>query len=160
MKEKEELPKQEYNLNIKKAFFWLTVIFLMVLIFKLSSQPAATSNQLSKGVTEVVVDLIEKVTPAEPNVADLNHIVRKYAHFFAYLLLGGLVSVAMNYDVKGKKRITITIIFCVLYAISDEIHQIFVPGRGPQVKDVLIDSAGALIGILMFEIYLKIKKMV
>ena len=39
--------------------------------------------------------------------------------------------------------------FCSLYAISDEVHQLFVPGRGAQVKDVFIDIAGAAVGIFL-----------
>lgn len=51
--------------------------------------------------------------------------------------------------VDRSKRIAIALLTCVLYAISDEVHQSFVPGRGAQVKDVLIDSAGAIVGIGM-----------
>lgn len=48
----------------------------------------------------------------------------------------------------GYQTIGLALLICVLYAISDEIHQHFVPGRGAQVKDVLIDSAGASVGIV------------
>jgi VanZ family protein len=43
-------------------------------------------------------------------------------------------------------------VFCVLYAVSDEVHQLFVPGRGAQVTDVLIDNAGAFVGIGIYEV--------
>lgn len=39
---------------------------------------------------------------------------------------------------------------CIVYAVSDEIHQLFVPGRGAQVKDVMIDSTGAFAGIIIY----------
>lgn len=120
-----------------------------MVIFYLSAQPAATSNQLSKGVTQVVVEVIEMVTPARPTVDGLNHLVRKYAHFSAYFLLGFFTSTALGHDVKGRRRVIYALLFCGLYAISDEVHQMFVPGRGPQLKDVLIDSAGATIGVFM-----------
>jgi len=48
-------------------------------------------------------------------------------------------------------------VFCVLYAISDETHQIFVPGRSAQISDVLIDSVGAIVGILMYLVLARIK---
>ncbi|MFP5109854.1 VanZ family protein [Neobacillus sp. C211] len=41
---------------------------------------------------------------------------------------------------------------CVLFAVSDEFHQLFVAGRGAQVKDVFIDSAGAIVGIVIYGI--------
>jgi VanZ family protein len=43
-------------------------------------------------------------------------------------------------------------VFCILYAISDEVHQLFVLGRGAQVVDVLIDSLGAFVGIGMYRV--------
>ena len=43
-----------------------------------------------------------------------------------------------------------TIIFCMLYAATDEFHQLFVPGRGAQVRDVVIDTCGSLIGTAVF----------
>ncbi|MEH7223204.1 VanZ family protein [Bacillus sp. JJ1566] len=46
----------------------------------------------------------------------------------------------------------------MIYAISDEIHQIFVPGRGPQVADVVIDSARAIAGIAMYMLIVRIVK--
>jgi VanZ family protein len=58
------------------------------------------------------------------------------------------------------KEVFIALIFCILYATSDEIHQAFVPGRGPQVKDVFIDSAGSFIGIGMYELIGKFKKVI
>jgi VanZ family protein len=46
--------------------------------------------------------------------------------------------------------IKLTLLICVLYAISDETYQIFVPGRSAQLSDVLIDSVGAVAGIVMY----------
>ena len=48
---------------------------------------------------------------------------------------------------SGGKKIAIALVVCILFAISDEFHQLFVPGRGAQVKDVLIDTAGAIVGM-------------
>lgn len=109
---------------------WAAVLLWMVVIFNLSSQPAHQSNKLSTGVTQVIVKTVKKVAPkSEFDIKKFNHYVRKNAHFFAYLVLGILVMNAM----RGKTR---ALMICILYAISDEVHQMFVPGRGPQVKDV------------------------
>lgn len=127
---------------------WIIVLIWMVLIFNFSAQPAETSNELSQGVTKVVVETVEKVTPIEEMKINLNHIIRKCAHFTVYLVLGILVLYAFRRSgVRGWKAFSFTLAICILYAISDEFHQQFVAGRGPQVKDVFIDSSGALVGI-------------
>ncbi|MDB6354155.1 VanZ family protein [Trichococcus sp. K1Tr] len=80
-------------------------------------------------------------------------LIRKSAHFIAYLILGFLVSYALkNEDVTATawKRRGASLLFCVAYAVSDEFHQQFVPGRGPLLKDVLIDGSGAALGIILY----------
>jgi len=136
----------------KKVISWIAVIIWMSVIFYLSAQPAASSNQLSKCVTEIIVEMIEKVTSINLEVNDINHFVRKNAHFIAYLILGGLVYNAIIFNVSGSNLIIIAGLICVGYAVSDEFHQMFVPGRGPQLKDVFIDSGGATVGILTYQL--------
>jgi VanZ family protein len=133
---------------------WLIVVIWMLLIFNLSSQPAQNSDKLSIGVTEKVVETVENVTPkTELNLDSLNHIVRKNAHFFIYLALAIWVQIALSKNrIIGYKRLLLVIGICVLYASSDEYHQLFVAGRGAQVKDVFIDSAGAIVGIVVYRI--------
>lgn len=131
----------------KKHLIWLPVILFMVLIFYLSHQPATTSSELSTGITEVIIQAIEKIIPdMDFDMENLNHTVRKNAHFFAYLFLGVLVINACRKS--GIKGFLYAFIISVLYAMSDEFHQLFVPGRAGQVKDIIIDSAGAATGIL------------
>jgi VanZ family protein len=134
---------------------WAAVVLWLVFIFYLSAQPVYESNMLSKRVTEVVVETVEKVAPeSKLDVNRMNHLLRKNAHFFAYLMLGILMMNLLGRSgVGGTKGIVLALGICVLYAISDEVHQLFVPGRGAQVRDVLIDSAGAIIGIRMYSIY-------
>ncbi len=144
-----EIKKDLYKMTFNKILSWTAVVLWMALIFNMSSQVAEQSDQLSKGITKVIIKTVEKIAPkAEFNIDDLDHILRKNAHFFAYLVLGVLVTNALRRNgVKGYRSVLIAIGICVLYAASDEVHQIFVPGRGPGVKDVIIDSAGAIVGI-------------
>ena len=87
---------------------------------------------------------------------DLHHFIRKNAHFFIYLVLGVLVKVAlMNSGIRGFKAIGIGVVVCVGYAFSDEFHQSFVPGRGAQLSDVVIDSCGAGIGMVLQILFFK-----
>ena len=132
-----------------KFLSWTAVILWMALIFNLSSQVAEQSNELSTGITEVIVKTVEKVAPqAAFDIKSFNNILRKNAHFFAYLVLGILLLNALSRSgVNGYRGVILALGICILYAISDEVHQLFVPGRGGQVKDVIIDSAGAGAGI-------------
>ncbi|TCO68517.1 VanZ family protein [Marinisporobacter balticus] len=141
---------------------WIAVILWMFLIFNLSSQVADESDKLSKGITEIVIKTVEKVEPrVDFDISRFNHIVRKNAHFFAYLALGIFVMNAMRRSGRyGYKSVVLVLLICILYAISDEVHQLFVPGRGPGVKDVLIDSAGASVGTLVHLGMSRIKKKV
>jgi VanZ family protein len=143
-----------------KFLSWTAVILWMALIFNLSSQVAEQSNELSTGITEVIVKTVEKVAPqAEFNIKSFNNVLRKNAHFFAYLVLGILVLNALRRSgAHGYRSLMIALGICVLYAISDEVHQLFVPGRGGQVRDVIIDSAGACVGIGVYWVVGKLVK--
>lgn len=148
--------RKEYGVEItkKKKFSifisWALVFLWMGVIFSLSAQVATDSNGLSRGVTEVVLDAVEKVAPSTSvSVESLNHFIRKEAHFFAYLILGLLVSHAFSrHGLHGAENARHTLVICLLYAVSDEAHQILVPGRGPSLVDVFIDGMGAVIGLL------------
>ena len=134
----------------RKVFSWTLVILWMALIFYMSHQPATKSSELSSGITVIISDIIQKVvTDIKLNQDSLSHIIRKSAHFLEYMVLGVLVVNSLLDTDKTKSRlIFLAILMCILYAISDEIHQIFVPGRSGQVSDVLIDSLGGLAGVL------------
>lgn len=121
----------------------------MAVIYYLSAQPAAVSDELSTRIAEAIVQKVDQVAPQmEFDIRSLNHLVRKHAHFLAYLILGMLVIHTLRrFGIHRYRGAGLTLLICVLYAISDEVHQMFVPGRGPGLKDVLIDSSGAIVGI-------------
>lgn len=137
--------------RLKKLLLVCIVLFWLIVIFLLSSQPASHSNDLSQGITEKVVRAIEKVTNQQLDLNQWNHWIRKNAHFFLYFILGiFLMSGLTAFRVRLRRASLYAFGISVLYAISDEAHQLFVDGRGGQVRDVLIDSAGAALGILLF----------
>jgi VanZ family protein len=148
------------NQNKKRVIFYVVILFWLSIIFVLSSQPVSKSNALSKKITEIVINSAERAAPNSNFDFDrTNHLIRKNAHFFSYLILGILIINLMKKSKMGRFKIfIISISFCIVYAISDEFHQIFVSGRGAQIKDVLIDSAGSLMGIAIYEAISKIKK--
>lgn len=130
----------------------------MAVIFLLSAQTRESSSKLSTGITAQIVDLVASVTHMTQEgkasaVIGLHNIVRKAAHFTLYAALG-FSSAAMFGGFRtndGRWKIVLySVVFCCLYAVSDELHQRFVSGRGPQVTDVMIDTAGALFGSAVF----------
>lgn len=136
-------------MKIYRAISWLAVIFWMGVIFYLSHQVAADSSQLSSGITEFVVNSVNQVVPkVNLELAQMSFFIRKTAHFTAYFILGALFLHAFWLSgLVGVRGIILSFIISALYATSDEVHQLFVPGRSGEVRDVLIDSAGALTGI-------------
>ncbi len=127
----------------------------MVVIFAFSAQNGETSSKTSGKVVDkvapVVVPNYEKLPEKQKTEKKegLTYIIRKGSHFSEYALLGLLLSFSMPFD--RMKRLYTSLIamgICVLYAISDEIHQKFSGGRTAAAVDVLIDSMGALVGVL------------
>lgn len=151
--------------NINKLINCIPALIWMVIIFMFSAQPAQESNELSVGFTRVLIETLGRLLPFNIEtstisdfVVQLNHFVRKFAHFTVYLVLGTLVSRAL---IKNKFKgdiFLVSFLICTIYAATDELHQLFVPGRGCQLKDVFIDSSGAFVGILFYRIFREIKK--
>ena len=86
-------------------------------------------------------------------------IIRKLGHFSEYMILGFFsFSYLSNLFVKSsefkdyRKTAITSLVFSIVYASSDEFHQTFVAGRDGNIIDVLIDSSGALVGIMISSI--------
>ena len=90
------------------------------------------------------------------NIILLSLIIRKLAHFTEYLILGILV-INMFTKNNAKKSCLLSILLCIIYATSDEIHQFIIPGRACQIKDILIDSVGSITGVYLFKLLKKRK---
>ncbi len=112
-------------------------------------QNSDQSKALSNGVLSHLLALCKGVSVDDISYEELkkySHLIRKVAHFTVFFMLGTL-SCWSAWVVFKKHYMSISFIFCVLYACLDEAHQFFSDGRTPLVKDVFIDSAGAFIGI-------------
>lgn len=118
----------------------------MLAIFLMSNEIAGTSSARS----DEIVRTIQSFGVSAP--ADLLTIlVRKAAHISAYFVLGILLfNLLKEYGLAVKKMIFVSIAVAMLYACTDEIHQMFVPGRSGEVRDVLIDTAGAAVGVAVY----------
>ena len=128
------------------------MLLWMFLIFLMSSFDATDSSNQSN----FIVNIISNILNIE-NVSLLGLIIRKLAHFTEYLILGVLV-INMFTKNNARKYYLLSILLCILYAISDEIHQFLIPGRACQIKDILIDSIGSITGIYLYKLISKRKK--
>ena len=143
----------------KKIIMWILVIMWMGVIFFFSSYNGIDSTTQSKGflynTLGKIIDIFDKditIEEKEILIDKLDTPVRKVAHASVYLILAILVCLALdNYKIDIKKLLISAFIICVLYAISDEIHQTFIDGRSGEIKDVFIDSIGASIGLFLFK---------
>ena len=133
------------QLSIILVLIWMTIIFIM------SSFNAEDSANQSNFIVNIIANILNI-----NNISLLSLIIRKLAHFTEYLILGTLV-INMFTKNNAKKTYLLSILLCIIYAISDEIHQIFVPGRACQLKDILIDSVGSITGIYLFKLLKKRK---
>src|SRR5690625_3322481 len=130
---------------------WLPPIFMMGTIFYFSHQPATESSKLSGSIVDIVVAIVSVVAPFIPFDEELLHLfIRKGAHFTIYLLLGVTLVRACSFYVNRNRGMFYAFVIAVLYAISDEVHQLFIPGRSGEVGDVVIDSCGALTGVFIY----------
>lgn len=134
---------------MRKILAWVIVVLWMLLIFYFSQQPVSDSRDLSSNITKQLIDIAEKVTPFE-NVQEsqVHHLVRKNAHFIIYFFLGIFALLPLKLtNLKRSTSAVIALAVCMTYAVTDEYHQLFVDGRGAQLKDIFIDWAGAATGI-------------
>lgn len=143
------------KLNIIRGILITALIAIFVTIFGFSNQNAETSSGLSQKVANFVVEIVPSIKnmpeqEKEEVVDRIESVVRKIAHYSIYTLVGILLmSLMSTYKIKELDRIAVSLIVGVIYASTDEIHQAFVPGRGPLVADVILDSMGVLTGIFI-----------
>ena len=150
------------KINLLRIVLLILLFGTFYIIFGFSSQDGEESGGISSRVTEFILEKSNTYKNIEENRQDeiferTEKIIRKIAHFSIYALVGfllmGLVS---TFKLKEKNRILISLILGVLYATSDEIHQLFSPGRSAQITDVYIDTLGILVGIFVILLFIKI----
>lgn len=112
----------------------------MAYIFYMSHQAGVASSNASSSVTNVFLQFL----PLSANHAYmLETIIRKLAHILEYALLTWLLFLSIKPYIK--QSYCFAFIGSAIYAITDEIHQYFIPGRTALATDVMIDSIGIII---------------
>lgn len=167
----------------KRIILGILIIIWMITIFLFSNQDGMESENTSDIITNRLVnETIENDIEIEENLDNTNNeninnsvnvakynyefemykgevrlVVRKSAHFIIYLVGGFLLfNFFRTYNISLRNQIICAILGIILYASSDEFHQLFVNGRTARVEDVLLDTLGAIVGILLNLICLKI----
>ena len=139
---------------IRKVVKLLLVIAWMGLIFSFSNDTGVKSTKKSDGLIIKAAEVFLNRNLSDIEKDNLTKFlvvpVRKGAHLFVYSVLGILIfSFITEFISIGYKSLICSFIFSFLYACSDEIHQMFVSGRSGQISDVVLDTIGAGIGIIL-----------
>lgn len=160
----------ERQLRMKKVITVIAVCLLIavyIMIFLFSADDAAESSSLSVSVTRKLINLYYHFFSGNNNAVltlpvvtdDAEAIVRKMAHFTEYMAVGFLsFGIAVIWMQRIKAGIVAVTLQVFLSAGLDEIHQYFVPGRYASFRDVLIDTAGGIAGIMIVFLMYKIRK--
>lgn len=139
----------------EKIIRWILLILWMLFIFIMSQQSGENSSEQSRIVILIFSSLGIDINGYFGELSTF--IIRKAAHFTEYFILFVLAYRTIKLYYQNRKSIILTIVFVFIYASSDEIHQYFVPGRGPAFRDVLIDTSGGVFAGICISVKDKIK---
>ena len=148
----------------RKIIKLILLIGWMILIFSFSMDNATESSNKSNSI---IIWITENIFNKNYNEEDIDiitnkysFIVRKTAHFTIYFILGlFFIMYLEEYHSLSKKDIIYTILFVLIYACSDELHQLFTIGRSGEIRDVLLDTLGGVLSsICYYSIYKKTNK--
>ena len=142
--------KNQRRPNIPAAVIMgLLCLFCMYMIFMFSYQSADVSSEESMSLYEIFI----KICGGREIIS--HNAFRKLAHFSEYTAFS-FSFFGMLYFAKRKFCVWTGFLFCLLYSISDEVHQFFVPERACRVFDVFVDSLGIVFGMTVFFIFILI----
>ncbi|MBQ6570605.1 MAG: VanZ family protein [Clostridia bacterium] len=147
--------------NTAKYLSYLLSLAWMGLIFYFSSQNADLSTDTSNSFTAMMLRFFG-ITPTIELIETLRSFIRTAAHFGIFGFLGLFYRLSCRLSQKVKSLYLVPVAMTFIYAVTDEIHQLFSDGRAFQASDVIIDTLGAVVfigvEILIIQIYQKNKK--
>lgn len=148
---------------LKKILLWCAVIFMSMQIFGFSSKTAEESSSTSEKIARQVIEIIDNVIEIdeikkEEMFHTVHFLIRKSAHFAEFSLLTLLVFfLAKSYGLKKYNCAIISLVYCLIFASTDEIHQLYVSGRSGEVRDVFLDFCGGVFSNVYILVGFKIK---
>jgi VanZ family protein len=138
--------------RVWQVLSWCLVLAMMIAIFCFSGQEGQLSSGLTAKITAKVLRLLTGTDARADNWAlfERTHfIVRKIGHASGYFMLCLLCLFALyGFRMPFWAKCLLAFVICCVFAGTDEWHQTFVSGRSGQLRDVLIDSGGALLAVL------------
>lgn len=174
---------QNFLKRHQRPLLLLLLVLQMTLIFTMSSFGSDSSNAQSNQIIHVLHQVFPNLSNDHSffGVSNLVFIVRKAAHFTEYAILGLLFFLVYraylakysdaktsnakpsdtklsNVKLSNAKLLFFALCSSFLYACTDEIHQLFVPGRSGQFTDVLVDTLGAFCGCLLLLAIRRLRK--
>lgn len=143
-------------MNKKKIIIKAIILIIwMIIIYLLSNQKGSDSSNLSNGL---LYSIFKIFSLPDSLINDcLLFFIRKLAHFTEYFILGILVITLLK-EFKIQHIFIVSALICLLYALTDEIHQLFIDNRAGSIIDVIIDFSGATVGLLGYYILTKHKR--
>ncbi len=139
-------------------FFWKVgpALLWMGLIFSFSTDAGSaghTNPFADRFLLAFFPDLARRLSPVQLDW--LHFYVRKAAHLTEYAVLALLLVRALRFGRPAlpPRLIALAWLLATLYAVTDELHQQLIPSRTPKAEDVLIDSAGALVGLGLLALF-------
>ena len=150
--------KEMWKLRMISNVAGILAVLWMAVIFFFSSQPKEESGMVSEEVSESLLNVTGwffRLNIDEERVHEviraLERFVRKGAHMTEFAVLAVLLYLWIGrWQMQRLRRYGIAVLLAVLYAGSDEFHQLFVEGRAGLVSDVLVDGTGAALGLALF----------
>ncbi len=121
--------------------FWILCLAVMYIIFMFSSATGEESEEVSQNLLSKIIEFVGNFIT--------HNTLRKLAHFSEFAALGFCFTGAVHYTF-GTRQFYIPLIPSFLYAVSDEVHQYFVPERACRIFDIFIDTCGIMTGIGIF----------
>lgn len=124
---------------MKKVILVALILVWMISIYMFSNQPAEISGNMSNGITENFLEKIgilsgKTIDEKEKLISSVDGIVRKLAHLTLYSIGGILVFLLFHeYKISTIKQFTFALLIGFAYAVTDEIHQLFIPRKSMYV---------------------------
>lgn len=139
------------------------VFIWMLLIFFFSSKTAEDINGITSVIANRLINIFNgenfiNFTLEKQNIIinNVKLVIAKIAHFIEYAILCLFCFLMLINLVKYNLRYYLSLLICIVYAISDECHQIISSGRTPRVFDVFIDSLGAITMLIIIRLFISI----
>ena len=147
---------------MKKTIYSILLILWLIVIFSFSNQNGTISGTNSGGLIYTTLNIIYNVfNISKENIYEVLSIIhnpiRECAHVFEYFVLAFLTFKTLeSFNIKENKYI-VTILFCLVSASLDEIHQLFIVGRSFEYYDILMDTLGSILMLIFIKIFKDMK---